>query len=153
MKNRDDLPPPQNPHYARQVEESFYSQAFMHFIGAELVKVSPGFCEIRLPYKKELTQQDGYFHAGVIGTLADNAGGYAAYTLMPAGSRVLTVEYKLNLLSPGRGEELRARSYVIKAGRTLTVCHSEVFAAGNGCEKLCATSQMTLICLPGQNNA
>src|SRR5437667_10733853 len=108
------------------------------FIGARLVDVLPGYCEIHVPYKRELTQQHGYFHAGVIGTLADNTSGYAAYTLMKADASVLTVEYKLNLLSPGEGELLIARGAVVKPGRTLTVCRSAVLVIKEGVEKLCA---------------
>lgn len=112
--------------------------------------VRPGYCEIHLPYKEELSQQHGYFHAGAIGSIGDNASGYAAYTLMPADATVLTVEYKLNLLTPGSGELLIARGQVIKPGRTLTVCRSDIFAIKNGQEKLCATALVTLMTLAGK---
>jgi uncharacterized protein (TIGR00369 family) len=136
---------PKDPNYKNRVEASFNRQKFMKFIGAQLTSLRPGFCEIQLTYKDELTQQHGYFHAGVIGTLADNAGGYAAFTLMNADSSILTVEYKLNLISPGKGDKLISRANVIKSGRTLTICRSEVFSSKSGREKLCAASQMTLI--------
>ena len=127
------------------VSTSFAQQPFMDFIGAKLVKVAAGFCEIHLPCRAELTQQHGFFHAGIIGTLADNAAGYAAYSLMPAGASILTVEFKINLLRPGDGDLLVAKSEVLKAGKTLTVCRSEVFVSKNGVEKLCAAAQVTLM--------
>lgn len=122
----------------------------MEFLGAVLSALRPGFCEIRLPYRPELGQQHGFFHAGVIGTLADNAGGYAAFSLMPEGSSILTVEYKLNLLAPGDGEMLIARAEVAKAGRTLTICRGEIAVMRQGTETLCAISQQTLMRLEGK---
>jgi uncharacterized protein (TIGR00369 family) len=136
-----------DPNYKMKVRKSFLRQGFMKFIGAKLGGVKPGYCEIHLPYKKELSQQHGFFHAGVIGTIADNTGGYAAYSLMGAESSILTVEYKLNLVAPGDGDLLIGRAWVVKPGRTLTVCRSEVFAVKNGIEKLCATSLMTLMAM------
>jgi uncharacterized protein (TIGR00369 family) len=137
---------PQNPDYGEQVRASFERQRFMDHIGAELVAVGPGRCEIRLPYRPELTQQHGYFHGGVVGTLADNAGGYAAFSLLPAGASIVTVEYKLNIVAPGRGEALVARGQVIRAGRTLIVSRAEVFAVEEGgAERLCAASLQTLL--------
>jgi uncharacterized protein (TIGR00369 family) len=142
---------PHDPDYEERVRKSFDRQKFMQLIGARLVTVEPGFCEIHLPYRDDLAQHHGYFHAGVIGTIADNAGGFAAFSLMPPGTTVLTVEYKLNLLSPGDGELLKARGQVTKPGRTLTVCRTEVFAEKDGARKLCATSLMTLIAAVGRN--
>lgn len=136
-----------DPNYERKVRESFIRQGFMKFIGAKLVEVKPGYCEIHVPYRDELSQQHGFFHAGIIGTIADNTGGYAAYSLMGTGSSILTVEYKLNLVAPGDGDLLIGRARVVKPGRTLTVCRSEVFVVKNGIEKLCATSLMTLIAM------
>ncbi len=98
-----------DPDFERRVRNSFARQAFMGFIGSELAEVRPGFCEIRLPYRKELSQQHGFFHGGVVGTLADNAAGYCSYSLARAVDSVLTVEYKLNLLAPARGDLLIAR--------------------------------------------
>jgi uncharacterized protein (TIGR00369 family) len=141
---------PANPNYEEKVKQSFHKQAFMAFMGAQLVDVRPGFCEIHVPYRKELSQQHGYFHAGVIGTLADNSGGYAAFSLLPPDSSILTVEYKLNLLSPGNGDLLMARGHVVKSGATLTVCRPEVFVVRGGVQRLCATALMTLISLPGR---
>ncbi len=141
---------PLDPHYEERIQASFARQAFMAFIGARLVEVRPGYCEIHVLYKRELTQQHGYFHAGVIGTLADNTSGYAAYTLMRADASVLTVEYKLNLLSPGEGELLIARGAVVKPWRTLTVCRSDVVVVKDGVEKLCAIAVVTLMQMAGK---
>lgn len=141
---------PLDPNYEARVRDSFARQPFMGFIGARLTELRPGFCEIQLPYRDELTQQHGFFHAGVIGTLADNAGGYAAYTLMAADASVLSVEYKLNLLAPGSGELLIARAQAVRSGRTLTVCRADVFAVAQGRENLCAIATITLIQLSGK---
>jgi len=141
---------PLDPNYERKVRESFQRQGFMKFIGANLIEVRPGYCEIHLPYKTELCQQHGFFHAGVIGTIADNSGGYAAYSLMAADSSVFTVEYKMNLIAPADGDLLVGRGQVIKSGRTLTVCRTEVLVVKDGAEKLCATSLMTLIAMVGK---
>ncbi len=138
---------PNDPGYAARVRESFARQHVMRFIGAELVDLQPGYCEIHLPYRPELSQQDGFFHAGIISTIADSAGGYAGYTLMPTDSRLLTVEYKMNLLAPARGERLVARGQVIKNGRTLVIAKADVGAIRDGEETLCATLLETLICL------
>ncbi len=141
---------PLDPNYEKKVRESFLRQRFMKFIGAKLVEVKPGYCEIHVPYRDELSQQHGFFHAGVIGTIADNTGGYAAYSLMGAESSILTVEYKLNLVAPGDGDLLIGRARVVKPGRTLTVCKSEVFVVKNRTEKLCGTSLMTLMAMTGK---
>ena len=136
---------PQNPDFIQNVEQEFVQQDFMKFIGAELSKVEPGFCEIRLPFKKELTQHHGFFHAGIICTLADNTGGFAAISLVAKGRSVLSAELKINLLSSGVGQFLISRGRVVKPGKTLTVCQSEVYIRSNDEEKLCALCQMTLI--------
>lgn len=138
---------PQDPHYAERVRGSFARQQAMAFLGAELSELKPGYCEIRLPYRAELTQQDGYFHAGILSTIADTAGGYAGYTLMPADSRVLTVEYKVNLLAPAEGELLVARGRVIRAGRTLVITQVDVGIVKDGQERPCAALLQTLISL------
>ncbi len=141
-------PTPKNPDYEAAVREGFAGQGAMAHLGAELVRVEPGYVEISLPYRAEVTQQHGYFHGGLIATIGDNAGGFAAFSLMPAGATVLTVEYKINLLSPARGERLLARGRVKRPGRTLTVTSVEVFAVDGGAEKLCAVMLQTIICLP-----
>lgn len=136
--------------YDQKVRDSFHAQQFMHFIGAVLEGLEPGQCRIRLPFKPELSQHDGFFHAGIITTLADNAAGFAAYTLMPADASVLTVEFKMNFLSPGDGDYLLARGSVIKAGRTLTVCRSQVWTNRDGEDRLCATALLTMMALKGK---
>jgi uncharacterized protein (TIGR00369 family) len=138
---------PMDSDYRERVSRAFDCQQFMHFIGARLARIAAGECDIHLPFKPELTQQDGFFHAGIIATLADNAAGFAAFSLMAAEAAVLTVEFKLNLLAPGRGEKLIARGRVIKAGRTLTVCRSDVFNVNGGGEQLCATALLTMMAL------
>ncbi len=124
----------------------------MTHLGAVLTRVEPGFVEIELPFRDELSQQHGFFHAGAVSTIADSAGGYAAFTLFPADSSILTVEFKINLLAPADGEKIRATGKVIKAGRTLTVCELQAFAIKNGAEKLCAHGMGTLICLQGKSD-
>ena len=133
--------------FQKKVESSFQAQKFMELINAELVEVKPGFCEIHVPYQENLTQQNGFFHAGIISTVADNTAGYAGFSLMDEDASVLTVEFKLNVLSPGDGDLLIGRSAVLKNGKTLTVCRSDVFIVKNGIEKLCAAAQSTLIAL------
>ncbi len=124
----------------------------MHLIGAELADVQAGAVEIHLPHRAEVTQQHGYFHGGVIGTIADNACGYAAYTLAPADHSVLTVEYKLNLMSPGTGERLVARGTVLRPGRTLVVTRADVFSVRDGTEKLAATALATMMLMAGMDD-
>jgi uncharacterized protein (TIGR00369 family) len=136
---------PTDPYYERRVRASFVRQPFMDLLGAQLLTVRPGLCEITLPYKKELSQQHGFFHAGTIGTIAD-----AAYSLMDADASILTVEFKLNLLAPGNGTLLTARGQVIKAGRQLSVCRSDVFVRRDGEEQQCAVALATLIQLVGR---
>lgn len=133
--------------HKQRVQASFDKQQFMEHLGAELKLVEPGFCEIHLTFSEKLTQQNGYFHAGAIGMIADTAGGYAAYSLMEPEDSVLTIEYKLNLLAPAKGEKLVVRSRVLRAGRTITVCSSEAYAVDGETEKLCATATVTLMTL------
>ena len=126
---------PPDPLYAERVRSSFDRQPFMHLLGAELSVVGPGYCEIHLPYRKALSQQHGFFHAGVIGTLADNAGGYAVFSLMPPHASVLTVEYKVNFMAPAKGERYRGIGKVLRSGLTITVCSGEVVALEAGGRK------------------
>jgi uncharacterized protein (TIGR00369 family) len=136
--------------FANRVRASFARQQMMEFIGARLTRVEPGLVEIELPFRPELTQQHGFFHAGVTSTIADSAGGYAGYTLFPADSSVLTVEYKMNLLAPADGERLVATGRVVKPGRTLTICELAVVAVKNGKETECAHGLQTLMCMHGR---
>ena len=141
---------PKDPAYATRVRASFERQRVMAWLGAQLTHLSPGECEISLAHKPELTQQHGYIHGGIIGTIGDTAAGYAAYTLMPRDASVLTVEYKMNIMAPGDGECLIARGEVIRAGRSLVVARADVFALKNGRETLCASLLQTLMTMHGK---
>ena len=139
---------PLNRSFIEDVSRSFARQPIMKLIGARLSLVEPGVVEITLPYRADLAQQHGYLHAGVVTTIADSACGYAAFTLMPAGSNVLSVEFKVNLLRPAQGKEFVTRAEVIKAGRTLTVVRADVFGTNGSSDKeLVATMQGTMICV------
>jgi uncharacterized protein (TIGR00369 family) len=118
----------------------------MSLIGATLKTVEPGIVEIEIPAREDLTQQDGFMHAGIVTTILDSACGYAAYTLMPADSSVLSVEFKVNLLAPAKGELIMARAEVKRFGRTLTVCTADAFADGT----ICATMLATMFCKPSE---
>ncbi|MEE8351659.1 MAG: PaaI family thioesterase [Rhodospirillales bacterium] len=139
-----------DPKFEARVKKSFAAQGIMDHIGARLRRVEPGFCEIELPYSDAVSQQYGFFHGGVIGTIADSAGGYAAFTLMGAKDGILTVEYKLNLMATADGEMLIARGEVIRPGKTLTVCRAEVDVIKDGRETPCATMQQTLMRISGR---
>ncbi|MFJ8949112.1 PaaI family thioesterase [Streptomyces sp. NPDC102381] len=128
-----------------RIRKSFERQGLMAHLGAQLTEVAEGRVHIVLPSRPELTQQHGYFHAGATSSIADSAGGYAAYTLFPEDTEVLTVEYKINLLAPAAGDHLEAVGTVLKPGRTLTVCQLEVFAVQGDRRKLVANGQQTLI--------
>jgi len=144
---------PLDPEFATRVRASFDRQQAMDLIGAEMTQIEPGYCEIRLVYRPQLTQQHGFIHGGIVGMIADSAGGYAAYSLFPADASILTVEYKLNLLAPSKGDALVARARVLKPGRTLTVVQADVFAVQDAKETHCATMQQTLITLHGKADA
>jgi uncharacterized protein (TIGR00369 family) len=139
---------PRNPAFAEQIKQSFARQTIMGLIGAQLSRVEPGIIEITLPYRADLAQQRGYLHAGVVTTIADSACGYAAYSLMPPNSEVLSVEFKVNLLRPAKGEKFVAVGEVIKAGKTLTVVRADVFSVDSkGEHELVATMLSTMICV------
>lgn len=138
------LPPPDE-EYESRVRASFARQRAMQLMGARLERVGPGLAAIVLPYREDLTQQDGYIHAGIITAIADSACGYAAYTLMPTGSGVLSVEFKVNLLRPAAGEEFVAEAKVLKAGRTLTVTSCDVYSTVGGEARMVATMLATMI--------
>ena len=141
---------PRTPDWEATVRASVARQKVMHLIGAEMGALAPGQCEIRLPFRDDLTQQNGYFHAGITGTIVDSAGGYAGLTLMPAGAEVLTVEFKLNLLAPADGDLLVAEGQVLKSGRNLVITRGEVYAIRNGKATHCATMQQTLMTMHGK---
>ena len=140
---------PRDPAFAARVEASFARQAFMGHLGVALHHVAPGEVDLVVPFQPGLTQQHGFFHAGVTATIADSAAGYAALSLFSPGTGILTTEFKINLLAPARGERLVARGRVIKPGRTLTVCRSDVAAVAGGEETLVATGLFTLMQVEG----
>lgn len=123
----------------------------MAHIGASMKEVEAGRCEIHLPYGDHLSQQHGFFHGGVVATIADSAAGYAGFSLMPADAGVLTVEFKINLVAPADGELLVARGHVVRPGRTLTVSHAEVAVQKDGDERVCAILQQTLMMITGRS--
>ncbi|NOT09458.1 MAG: PaaI family thioesterase [Gemmatimonadales bacterium] len=129
----------------QRVRDSFSGQRVMATIGASLARVLPGEVDIALPYRGDLTQQHGFLHAGIVATIADSACGYAAFSLMPAGVGVLSIEYKINLLAPARGERFVARGRVVRAGRTVTVCQADVYAEIEGKEQLIATQLASIM--------
>lgn len=129
--------------YSR-IEASFRKQTVMTTLGAELVLAEQGRVSIRLEYRDDLTQQNGYLHAGIVSTIADSACGYAALSALPQGHEVLTVEYKINLLSPAKGTAFRADACVIRSGKTLSVCRAEVFAEQDGSESAIAAMTATI---------
>lgn len=140
---------PRDPDFEAKVRASFAQQGAMTSIGAELVSVEPGSCVVRLPYSPEVSQQRGYFHGGVVATIADSAGGYAAFSLAPPATDVLTVEYKVNFMAPAHGVELVATGTVVKAGRTLSVCRVDVeIVTGGGARATCAVLQQTIMIVP-----
>jgi uncharacterized protein (TIGR00369 family) len=143
-------PAPKDPAFEARVRESFARQGLMATLGASLTRVSPGQVEISLPTSTAVSQQHGFVHAGAIASIADSAAGYAALTLMPPGAGVLTTEFKINLLAPGIGERVIARGRVVKAGRTLTLAQTDVFAVHEGREKHIALLTATLMAIEGR---
>lgn len=138
---------PQDPDFEARVRESFARQRVMQTLGVRLVHVAPAEVDLAMPFQPELTQQNGFLHAGIVTTVMDSACGYAAFTLMPKGSDVLAVEFKVNLLAPARGEELIARGRVLRQGRTLSVVCGEALARLSDDEKHVAQMQGTMFCV------
>ena len=136
--------------YAERARESFARQGAMKLIGATIVDLQPGYCAIALVPRPEISQQHGYVHAGIVAAIADSAGGYAGFTLFPADSSVLTVEFKLNLIAPAAGDRLIAEGQVFKPGRTLAITRGEVHAEAGGRRTLVALMQQTLIVMRGK---
>lgn len=139
----------QNPELLERVRASYAKQTVMATLNASLTRVEPGVVEIALPFRADLAQQHGFLHAGIVSTVLDSACGYAAFTLMPADSGVVSVEFKVNLLSPAAGSRLIVRARVIRAGRTLSVCQADGFMLQDGAEKHVATMTATMMCLQG----
>ena len=136
---------PRNPDYQASVRSSFATQGFLRLLGARLGFIRPGSVEVIVPWRPELGQQHGYFHAGVMATAADVCGGYSAYTMLPPGWSMLSTEFKINLLSPAIGEQLLCRGQLLKAGRTLFPARVDIFCLSGAEEKLVAAMQMTLM--------
>jgi uncharacterized protein (TIGR00369 family) len=143
---------PKTTDFEPRVRTSFSNQGVMKLIGAELAKVGPGEVEIHLPFRSDLTQQHGFLHAGIMTAVVDTACGYAAFTLMTAQAEVLTIEYKMNFLSPAKGESFVARGRVLKPGRMITVCTGEVFAIVEEEPKLVATINATMMTIEGRDD-
>ncbi|GAB3627735.1 1,4-dihydroxy-2-naphthoyl-CoA hydrolase [Pandoraea terrae] len=140
-------PAPLNAAIAAKIRASFDSQGVMTHWGALLTGLADGFCEITLPFSDKVNQQHGFFHGGVIGAIADSAGGYAGYTRISPDHELVTAEYKLNILAPGQGDTLIGRGHVVKSGRSLIVATAELFVVDQGKETLCALMQQTLFVL------
>ena len=142
---------PSDPDFAARVRDSFARQGAMGTIGARLARLEPGQVDIELPWSPAVTQQHGFVHAGIVACALDSACGYAAATLMPADSGVLTVEFKINLLAPAAGDAFRLEGRVRKAGRTITVTEGDAYAIGvDGRDKLVATMTATMMAIVGR---
>ncbi|WGS19857.1 MULTISPECIES: PaaI family thioesterase [unclassified Bradyrhizobium] len=139
---------PKNPDYRAVAVDMFKRQRAMQTLGISIARIEPGEVELAMPYSADFTQQNGFVHAGIITAGLDNACGVAAFTLMPAGSDILTVEFKTNLLAPAKGERFAFRAHVVKPGRTLTFCEAGAYALNDGAESLVATMTGTLMALP-----
>ena len=141
---------PPSTRFRERVRESFARQNVMRTIGAELTNVDYGTVEIEMPYSDALTQQHGFLHAGILSTVLDSACGYAALSVMPEESAVLTIEFKINLLSPGRGERFLFRGEVTKPGSNIIVSDGRGYAIGDGPAKLIASMTSTLMVVRGR---
>jgi len=140
----------QNPDFERLVRESFEKQQIMRTLGARLTRIEPGEVDIELPYRDALTQQHGFLHAGVVTTVLDSTCGYAAFSLMPPGAGVLSVEFKVNLLAPAKGDVLIARGRVLRAGRTISVCQADGVMRTGDHETSIATMLATIMTVTGR---
>ena len=137
-----------DPQFEAKVRESFARQHMMGTLGARIVHVAPGEIDLELGHDERFVQQNGFMHAGALASVADSANGYAAFTLAPAGTDVLAVEFKINLLAPARAKRFVAQGRVLRAGRTLTVCRADVFGIDGDARELVATMQSTIIVRP-----
>ena len=136
---------PRNPDWERDLRANFVRQGAMALIGARLGELRPGYCEIHVPFRADLSQQHGYFHAGITATAVDSAAGYAGFSLMGPNTEVLSVEFKINLLAPADGELLIATGEVIKPGKTLIITRGDAWVVKNGKVTHCAMMQQTLM--------
>jgi uncharacterized protein (TIGR00369 family) len=144
---------PKNPDYRAIAIATFEQQRAMKTLGISIARLEPGEVDLKMDYRVDLTQQHGFIHAGIITAGLDNACGIAAFTLMPAATGILTVEFKTNLLAPARGERFAFRAAVVKPGRTLTVCEGRAYAEQGGKETLIATMSGTLMALAAREGA
>lgn len=140
---------PADDRFAERVSDNFARQKVMKLLGARLGRVEPGLVEIELPNRPEFEQQDGFVHAGILGTIVDSAGGYAAYTLTPAGTNVLTVEFKLNFLLPAVGDRFVGRGRAVRVGKSIAVCELEVEAWKGKERKVCVRGLQTIALIGG----
>jgi uncharacterized protein (TIGR00369 family) len=138
---------PKNPDYRAIATDMFERQRAMQTLGISIARIEPGEVDLAMSYSADFSQQHGFVHAGIITAGLDNACGMAAFTLMPAGTDILTVEFKTNLLAPAKGERFIFRSHVVKPGRTLTVCDAKAYAVQEGTETLIATMSATLMAM------
>jgi uncharacterized protein (TIGR00369 family) len=142
-------PVAQQPSPAQRVQDSLARQGMMQHLGVRLLHVAAGEVTLALPYGDKVTQQQGGFHGGAMGALADIAGGYAALTVAPEGMEVTTVEYKINFLAAFQGGELEATGRVTKAGKRIIVTSAEVLHVdAHGKRSVCAVMQQTLVPVP-----
>lgn len=141
---------PRCAHWEQRVRDSFDRQQVMKTLRVTLESLSPGEVRLTIPYQPTLTQQHGFLHAGIVSTVLDSACGYAAFTLMPEEAAVLSIEFKINLLAPARGEEFRAVGNVVKPGRNITVVEGKLLAYQEGKEKLVATMVATMMAVYGR---
>lgn len=145
------MPRTPEPGYEDRVRESFARTALMDTFAGRLLRVAPGEVDVEVPFAPGLAQQHGFMHAGAITTVLDTAAGYAAYSLMPAGAGVLSIEFKVNLLAPAKGESVVARARVVRAGRTITVVGADAFAVDSGHETHVATMTATMMTIYGRD--
>jgi uncharacterized protein (TIGR00369 family) len=136
---------PKDPNFESRIRESFSRQSLMQTLAAGITSLAPGEVEITMPMRAGLSQQDGFVHAGVITAIVDSACGYAALSLTPAGHEVLTIEYKVNFLSPAIGDLFVARGRVTRAGKTITVCSGDVTAQSGGQSNLIVSMLATMM--------
>src|SRR5688572_16293240 len=141
---------PRDPNFETRVRASFAKQRIMRTMGAVLEKVAPGEVHVRLPFHDDFTQQHGFLHAGAIAAVADSACGYAALTMMPADAAVLSIEFKVNMLAPAKGDAIVARASVVRAGKTIVVCRADVYAVTGSDEKQVAAMQGTMMVVLGR---
>lgn len=144
------MPRDPEPGYEDRVRDSFARQQLMGTLGARVMRVAPGEVDVELPVRPEVGQQHGFVHAGALASVLDSAAGYAAYTLMPADAGVLSIEFKVNLLAPARGERIVARGRVVRAGRTISVVAADAFGVEGGRETHVATFTGTMMTIQGR---